>query len=72
MAKKRILIDMDHVMADITSQFILWYQNATGAEISREELLGKPEDLAFPQPRLIREPINSVPRLACGCYDEQG
>jgi len=55
MAKKRILIDMDHVMADITSQFILWYQNATGTEISREELLGKPEDLAFPQPRLIRE-----------------
>ena len=55
MAKKRILIDMDHVMADITTQYILWYQNATGTEISRDDLLGKPEDLAFPQPRLIRE-----------------
>ena len=55
MAKKRILIDMDHVMADITSQFILWYKEATGTEMDRYDLLGKPEDLAFPQPRLIRE-----------------
>ncbi len=55
MAKKRILIDMDHVMADITTQYILWYRNATGTEISRADLLGKPEDLAFPEPRLIRE-----------------
>ncbi len=55
MAKKRILIDMDHVMADITTQYILWYQNATGTEISRDDLLGKPEDLAFPEPRLISE-----------------
>jgi 5'-nucleotidase len=55
MAKKRILIDMDHVMADITSQFIIWYKLATGTEISKADLYGKPEDLAFPQPRLIRE-----------------
>ena len=55
MAKKRILIDMDHVMADITSQFIIWYQRATGVEMNRADLLGKPEDLAFPEPRLIRE-----------------
>ena len=51
MAKKRILIDMDHVMADITSQFITWYQRNTGVEMDRADLLGKPEDLAFPEPR---------------------
>ena len=55
MAKKRILIDMDHVMADITGQFIKWYKEETGTEMNRADLYGKPEDLAFPQPRLIRE-----------------
>ncbi len=55
MSRKRILIDMDHVMADITSQFIVWYQRNTGVEMNREDLMGKPEDLAFPEPRLIRE-----------------
>jgi 5'-nucleotidase len=55
MAKKRLLIDMDHVMADITSQYVKWYKMATGIEVDRAELSGKPEDEAFPQPRLIRE-----------------
>jgi 5'-nucleotidase len=55
MEKKRLLIDMDHVMADITSQYIKWYKDATGVEIERSDLAGKPEDEAFPQPRLIRE-----------------
>ena len=55
MEKKRLLIDMDHVMADITSQYIKWYQDATGIKIERDSLLGKPEDLAFPEPQLIRQ-----------------
>jgi 5'-nucleotidase len=55
MERKRILIDMDHVMADITSQYIKWYKDATGTEIERGDLSGKPEDLAFTQPQLIRE-----------------
>ena len=55
MERKRILIDMDHVMADITAQYIKWYKNATGTEIKRVDLLGKEEDLAFPQPQLIRD-----------------
>lgn len=54
MQKKRLLIDMDHVMADITSQYIKWYKDATGTEMERSDLLGKPEDIAFPQPQLIR------------------
>lgn len=55
MQKKQVLIDMDHVMADITSQYIKWYKDATGTEIERNDLSGKPEDLAFPQPQLIKE-----------------
>ncbi len=34
MEKKRILIDMDHVMADITAQYIIWFQRATGVEMT--------------------------------------
>ncbi len=55
MTKKRILVDMDHVMADITSQYIKWYKDLTGTEMDRNALLGRPEDQAFPQPELIRE-----------------
>jgi 5'(3')-deoxyribonucleotidase len=46
---------MDHVMADITRNFIRWYKDSTGTEIDRNDLLGKPEDLAFPKPSLIRD-----------------
>jgi 5'(3')-deoxyribonucleotidase len=52
--KKRILIDMDHVMADITTQYINYYKEATGVEMKRADLFGKPEDLAFEKPELIR------------------
>lgn len=55
MQRKRLLVDMDHVIADITTQYIKWYRDATGIEIKRIDLLGKPEDLAFPQPKMIRE-----------------
>ena len=55
MERKRILIDMDHVMADITGQYIKWYKEATGVEMKRSDLEGKPEDEAFPLPHLINE-----------------
>jgi len=58
MDKKRVLVDMDHVMADITSQYVKWYKETTGTEVNRNDLLGKPEDLAFPQPQLIRDFLN--------------
>lgn len=57
--RKRILIDMDHVMADITANYIKWYKKATGIEMDRKSLLGKPEDKAFPQPELIRGFLNT-------------
>ena len=55
MERKRVLIDMDQVMADITTQFIDWYKEATGETIAYEQLLGKSEIHAFPQPELIRK-----------------
>ncbi len=55
MKKKIILINMDHVVADITHQCIKWYKSATGIEIKRTDLLGKEEDKAFPRPDLITE-----------------
>jgi len=53
MEKKRLIIDMDHVMADITAQYIKWYKDATGVEVERHSLAGKPEAAAFPKPEQI-------------------
>jgi len=44
---------MDHVMADITANYILWYKEATGVELTRDSLLGKPEAAAFPHPEKV-------------------
>ncbi|MEO8412664.1 MAG: 5'(3')-deoxyribonucleotidase [Ginsengibacter sp.] len=55
MKKKILLIDMDQVIADLTSQYIKYYKEATGIEMRREDLSGKPEDEAFPNPKLIKE-----------------
>lgn len=52
--KKVLLVDMDHVIADLTSQYIKYYKEATGIEMRRNDLLGKPEDEAFPASKLIR------------------
>ncbi|RFM26073.1 5' nucleotidase, NT5C type [Deminuibacter soli] len=51
---KRVIIDMDHVMADITSQYISYYQQHKGITVNRESLLGKPETEAFPDSQLVR------------------
>jgi 5'(3')-deoxyribonucleotidase len=51
---KRIIIDMDHVMADITTHYLNWYKQRTGVEIPREELIGKNEVAAFPDKEMVR------------------
>lgn len=51
--RKRVLIDMDHVMADITGSYLKWYKEATGIEVDPARLAGKSEAAAFPQPALI-------------------
>ncbi len=51
---KRILIDMDHVMAEITSQYLAYYKERTGKEIDKASLNGKPETEAFPDGKLVK------------------
>lgn len=55
MARKRIAIDMDGVMADITAHYIDWYAKRTGELIPVERLNGMPEPTGFPNGELIRE-----------------
>ncbi len=45
---KRLLIDMDDVMADATGQFIRFYENEFGVRVTREELRYKDECEGFP------------------------
>lgn len=52
---KRVIIDMDHVMADITGQYLKYYKEKTGVSIDPASLLGKPETEAFPDSQLVRE-----------------
>jgi 5'(3')-deoxyribonucleotidase len=59
MERKRLIIDMDHVMADITSQYIKWYKDATGVEVAPHSLMGKGEAAAFPQPEKILDFLHS-------------
>ncbi len=59
MKKKTLLIDMDHVIADISSQYIKYYKELTGIEMKASDLMGKPEDEAFPTPRLIKRFLNT-------------
>jgi 5'-nucleotidase len=53
--KKRIAIDMDDVMADVTSHFLHWYENKTGHRLPQEKLVGVPVSQAFPDPEMAWE-----------------
>ena len=50
---KRVIIDMDHVMAAITQQYIRWYKDHTGIDVDEATLIGKAESEAFPDKELI-------------------
>lgn len=45
--RKKLLIDMDGVLADVYSQFISFEEKESGVQVSKESLLGKEEYLAF-------------------------
>jgi 5'-nucleotidase len=45
---KRIIVDMDDVMADTTGQFIAYFEQEFGVRIKREVLHGKEEGEGFP------------------------
>jgi len=46
--KKTIAIDMDNVIVDIETNWINFYEKEFGVRIEKEDLIGKPEDDAFP------------------------
>ena len=46
---KRIVVDMDDVMADATGQLLTYYHREFGIELSREHLNHKDELQAFPE-----------------------
>jgi 5'(3')-deoxyribonucleotidase len=45
---KRLIIDMDDVIADATGQFILYYEKEFGVRVTRESLNHQDEGLGFP------------------------
>ncbi|MCE7065423.1 5' nucleotidase, NT5C type [Dyadobacter sp. CY326] len=55
--KKSIAIDMDNVIVDIETNWINWYEKEFGVRIPKEDLLGVPEDDAFPNPAAARSLI---------------
>jgi len=48
MKKKRLIIDMDDVMADATGQMIAFYEREFGLKIDRQSLAHKEEGKGFP------------------------
>ncbi|WP_109699580.1 5' nucleotidase, NT5C type [Chitinophaga deserti] len=53
MAKKRIAIDMDGVMADLNQHYCDWYFERTGERVTKEQLKGLPETTGFPQEGIV-------------------
>lgn len=45
---KRLIVDMDDVIADATGQFITWYEKEFGIRVERAVLNGKDEGEGFP------------------------
>jgi len=53
--KKTIAIDMDGVLADVETQFELWYERDYGMKIERSARLGVPESEGFPDKGAVRK-----------------
>ncbi len=51
---KSIAIDMDNVIADVESNYIVWYEREYGVRIDKQQMLGKPEMEAFPDKTAVR------------------
>lgn len=50
---KRLIVDMDDVIADSTGQFIDWYEREFGVRVERSVLNGKEEGEGFPDNHAI-------------------
>jgi 5'(3')-deoxyribonucleotidase len=52
--RKRIAIDMDHVIADVELHIFNLYEKEFGVRLSRNDILGIPESEAFPNKEAVR------------------
>ena len=52
--RKTVAIDMDNVIADVTTHYITWYEQQYGKKISRESIMGLPETEAFPDGAVMK------------------
>lgn len=53
--KKTIAIDMDGVIADVEAHFLTWYERDYGVKMTKDDLLGRSEEKAFPEKGLVRK-----------------
>lgn len=53
-----IAVDMDGVIADTETHFIQYYENESGEKFDRQDMLGVPENLAFPDKTAVRRYVN--------------
>lgn len=53
--KKTVAIDMDGVIADVEAHFLNWYERDYGIKMTKDDLLGKSEEEAFPEKGLVRK-----------------
>lgn len=68
---KRLIVDMDGVLADVYAQFFRYEEKETGRRQRLEDVLGKPEREAFPaEPKFVITPgfFRSAPLMA-GCQE---
>lgn len=49
--RKRIAVDMDGVLADVTEHFITYHERDFGERLTRKEMVGRPELDSFPRVR---------------------
>lgn len=52
--KKTVAVDMDGVIADVEAHFLNWYERDYGVKMTKDDLLGKSEEEAFPEKGLVR------------------
>lgn len=52
---KRLIVDMDDVLADATGQFIQYYEKEFGVKVNRSVLDGKDEGEGFPDSSKLKE-----------------
>ena len=54
MKRKTVAVDMDNVIADVTTHYIDWYHRESGKRIEKEAIMGLPETEAFPGGAVMR------------------